>query len=98
MRPVVWTDQNGYRHRSFVRDADADAAAPGGVLTDPPDLGRLDWEAVRRDIHNALVDAGVSTWQDVQLKQAPIRGFILGAVQRRLTALFREPLEVTDNE
>ena len=92
MRSVVWTDANGLKHRSIIRDSDQDAAAPMGIRQDPPDLHRMDWEGVIRDLHNSLVDAGVTTWAEYQRQN--IRGMILGAVQRRLQSLYRE----VDNE
>ena len=42
MREVEWTDKDGFRHRSLVRDTDPDSAAPSGILKDPPDLDGLD--------------------------------------------------------
>ncbi len=69
MREVQWTDRNGYKHRSLVRNTDPDSAAEHGVLQDPPDLSKLDWEGVVRDTHNALVERDISTWGDLQLCQ-----------------------------
>ena len=90
MRVVTWTDRNGYKHRSLVRDTDPDEAAPQGVLQDPPNLDELDWEAVKRDLHNGLVDAGLYSWRDVQRIQVGLRGAILSAVRKKLIYLYRE--------
>ena len=92
MRSVVWTDRSGYKHRSWVRDGDPDYMAEQGVRQDPPSLDELDWEGVKRDLHNALVEAGIITWLDVQ--RGDVRALILKAMHRRLQALYRE---VTDN-
>jgi hypothetical protein len=92
MRKVTWTDKNGYKHRSLVRDGDPDDMAPNGLLQDPPNLEALDWEAVKRDLHNALLAAGLFTWRDVQEKgrHDGLRGAILSAVKKKLIALYRE--------
>lgn len=89
MREVIWTDEDGYRHRSLVRNEDTDDEAPYGIRKDPPDVGRIDWAGVRRDLHNALVDGGICSWRDVQ-KLGGLRGAILSALKRRLVALYRE--------
>lgn len=92
MRQVTWTDGQGYKHRSLVRDTDPDDAAPKGILQDPPSLERIDWEAVKRDLHNALVDGGLCSWREVQAQGAAdgLRGSILAALRNKLIALYRE--------
>lgn len=92
MKTVKWTDKRGYKHRSLLRDADPDDLAPRGILHDPPDLEALDWEAVKMDLHNALVDAGLFSWREVQAQGANdgLRGAILSALKKRLIALYRE--------
>jgi len=89
MRLVNWTDKHGYKHRSLVRDNDPDEMAPQGILQDPPSLDELPWEDIKRDIHNALVDAGLRSWRDVQERRG-LRGAILSAMKRRLVYLYRE--------
>lgn len=92
MRQVYWVDPSGYKHRSLVRDQDPDDQADRGILQDPPSLERLDWEAVKRDLHNALVDAGLCSWREVQDQGAAdgLRGAILAATKNKLIALYRE--------
>lgn len=89
MRLVKWTDQYGYKHRSLVRDADPDDMAEQGIRQDPPSLDELDWEGVKRDLHNSLVDMELTSWREVQ-QRGGIPGAILGAVKRRLISLYRE--------
>lgn len=89
MKQITWTDERGYRHRSLVRDGDSDEMANQGILQDPPSLEELDWEGIKRDLHNALVDAGLYSWRDVQRKQG-LRGAILSAIKKRLIYLYRE--------
>jgi hypothetical protein len=92
MRQVIWTDKNGYKHRSLLRDQDPDDMASQGILQDPPSLEGMDWEAVKRDLHNTLVSAGLCSWRDVQARGASdgLRGAILAAMKNKLIALYRE--------
>jgi len=89
MRLVTWTDKHGRRHRSLVRDGDPDEMASQGILQDPPSLDEFDWEGAATDLHNALVDAGLFSWRDVQEKRG-LRGAILSSMKRRLVYLYRE--------
>lgn len=89
MRVVKWTDKHGYKHRSLVRDTDPDDAAEQGIRQDPPNLDEMDWEGVKRDLHNALVDMELTDWKAVQQRQG-LPGAILGAVKKRLITLYRE--------
>jgi hypothetical protein len=72
-----------------VRDGDPDEMAPQGILQDPPNLDELDWEAIKTDLHNALLDAGLISWRDVQEKRG-MRGAILSALKRPMVYLYRE--------
>jgi len=101
MRIVLYTDNFGLRHRAAVPDGTPDEQAKYGLRMDPPDLGQLDWDGVRIDIHNALVELGVSNWRDWQQQQAAVQGAILRPVMRRLVALLRSmeaPAEEVQND
>jgi hypothetical protein len=90
MRLVHWIDKDGYDHQSLVRDKDPDSAAPKGIRQDPPDMNQVDWEAVKLELHNALIANGLITWKDVQLKGNGVTGVILAVLRRRLVELYRE--------
>jgi hypothetical protein len=89
MREVTYEDRYGYKHVALVRDEDPDDFAPNGIVRDPPDLDRLDWEQIKKDLHNALVDRGLFTWADVQQRKG-LRGAVLSAFKRNLILLYRE--------
>ena len=92
MKLVHWTDNSGLKHRSLVRDSDPDSAAVNGIPLDPPNLDRMDWDGLKRELHNALLDHNVRTWLEYQ--QNPIiMNIITGAVKRQLVALFRDSPE-----
>lgn len=89
MKQVKWEDERGYRHVSLVRDDDPEEKAPMGIPQGPPPLDNLDWDGIKRDLHNALVDAGLFSWRDVQ-ESGGLRGAILSVLRKRLIYLYRE--------
>lgn len=90
MRLVVWTDRAGWKRASWVRDNDPDTAAERGVPVPMPDLGSLDWEEVKKDINNMLVDQRLFTWRDVQRQQTGVTNAVRAAIVRRVVQLYKE--------
>ena len=105
MRLVIWTDQNGYKHRSLIRNSDPNDKAPEiGIPMDPPDLDKLNWEPVlkvapdldldefKRKLHNRLVQMSLITWKDVQRSQSGLTSAIMavGRDRKILEALKRQ--------
>lgn len=86
---VIWTDADGYKHRSFLRDSDPDHIAPAGIPDDPPPLDRLDWEAIKRDLHNLLLDRGLINWQDVQDSGNGVSSAVVTVLKRHVVGLYR---------
>ena len=95
MRSVGWTDNDGYKHQSLVRDGDPDSAAETGIPNDPPDLNQLDWNEIERELHNRLVEAGLITWVDVQRSQNGLTGIVRAVVHKRIVQLYK--LQEVDN-
>ena len=90
MRIVIYVDKEGLKRRALVRDADPDSAASKGMPAGPPDLELLDWDEVRRQIHNELADAELWTWDDVQRQQNGVSGVVRRVVIDRIIRLYRE--------
>ncbi len=89
MRVVTWVDKNGYKHRSLLRDQDPDRLAESGIPLDPPNLHRLDWDELVRELHNLLVDREISDWDSVQRNQNAITSSIITVFKRPIVGLFR---------
>lgn len=89
MKIVVWTDKDGYNHRSLLRDSDPDSIASSGVPLDPPSVDQLDWEGIKRDLHNALIDRGLHDMQDVQKQQNGVTSSIISVLKRPLMSLYK---------
>lgn len=89
MKVVEWTDENGYKRRRQLRNKDPNSMRESGVPLEPPDLDQLDWATIKRDLHNALFDRGLVTWQDVQRSQNGVTTAILATVRRKLIVLYK---------
>lgn len=90
MRVVYWTDDDEYKHRSYVRDNVPDELAHEETLQDPPNVERLDWDEIKRVLHNQLVDRELFTYDDLVRQQDGVTGAILAALKTRLINLFKE--------
>lgn len=89
MRRVIWEDRNGYTRASLIRDGDPDEAAEHGIPVDPPNLDRIDFEEVKRDLHNELVRRGIFTYKDVQREQRAITASITSVLKKRVVDLYK---------
>ena len=87
METVTWTNKEGYVRRALITPATRDAPEKGVPVG--PDVHRLDWDGIQRDLNNALQREGLLTWDDVQRSGDTLRGVILGAMRNRLIALYR---------
>lgn len=90
MRLIEWMDGEGYKHLSWIKDNDPDTAGPQGIPADPPDLDQLDWNGLKRDLHNALVERRLTDWQAVQRQQDGVTASILGVFKRNIIGLYRQ--------
>lgn len=90
MKIVTWTDEYGYKHRSVLRDNDPDHLASAGVPLDPPDLSAIDWHEIERNLHNALVERELSSWQDVMKRQNGITSSIVSVLKRPIVELYKQ--------
>lgn len=90
MKLVRWTDEKGFVRRAWLRDGDPDSMGPQGIPYDPPDLDRLDWEEIKRELHNLFVANGLVTWDDVQREQNAITSALRTVVLRRIISLYRQ--------
>lgn len=98
MREVAWMDRHGYKHVSLIRDDMSDDMAEQGIPLEPPKLDKLNWEEVKRDLHNALIDQRLFGWQDVQRAQNALTGILVRVLKRQLVLLYRiEDQEVKEH-
>lgn len=91
MKKVTFTDGNGYNHNSIIRDNDTDPTL--GIIQSPPDLRQLDWDEMARNIHNALLERGLLTIKDVQVRNNEFNQIILAKVGKKIFALYQQENE-----
>jgi hypothetical protein len=87
---ITWVDEKGYKRRSAIRDSDPDTMAPQGIPAGPPDLQRLDWENLVKELNNMLVDREINSWRDIQVHQNAVSNAIVSIFKRPIVALYRE--------
>jgi len=92
MRTVIWTDGNGYKHKAAVRDCDNDEMAQRGMglSNDPPNVNDVDWEAVKRNLHNLLLDRNMTTWVSVKRSDSQVGSVFIQALKGPVLAWLRE--------
>jgi hypothetical protein len=91
MKKVTFTDDKGLLHQSVIRGEDPDELAHEGILQDPPNIvERLDWDAIKRDLHNQLVMRKLLTYDDLVRQKNGLTGAILAAVRKPVINLFKE--------
>lgn len=93
MKEVAWTDRYGYKRVSLIRDTDPDEMAEKGIPLEPPDVDKINWEEVKRDLHNALIDQRLFGWQDVQRAQNALTGILIRVLKRHLVLLYRQEFQ-----
>ena len=97
MRKVITTDRFGYKCAWLVKDEDSDELADQGIPLSPPCLGLIEWEEVKRDLNNILVDRGLFTWMDVQRSQNGVTTAVLAAMRKRVITLYKVREVKTDD-
>jgi len=90
MKNVIWQDEKGYKHLSILRDDDPNSMAQQGIPKDPPDLNQLDWEEIKREIHNSLVEQGLTSWIEVQRAGTGVGSTVQSVIRPKLIALYRK--------
>lgn len=90
MKLVEYTDLDGFKHLSWIKDNESDDKAKEGISCDPPDLSRIDWEQVKREINNRMVDMRLTDWDKVVKHQNALGSIINSVIKKQLVFLFRE--------
>jgi hypothetical protein len=86
---ILTYEEKGKRHNRLVRDTDTDPFV--GMPQDPPDIDLLDWEQIKIDLHNLLLDMKLLTVKDLENDHANLlTSAILSVMKTRLIRLYRE--------
>lgn len=94
MEHITWKDEDGLLRRSVVQSGETDGRL--GIPAGPPEVSRLDWDAIKRDLHNALAERDLWALEDVlnPRNQNGVQGAILSVFRRRVMALYQEQNEI----
>lgn len=85
MRYMIVVDEAGYKRRVAIRDSDGDdvALAGNGIPSGPPDVRDIDWEAMKLEINNYLVDNKLFTWKDLERDKGALNN-IFAIIKRKI--------------
>lgn len=87
MKIVEYIDQNGLRQRSLIKEGDR---PEWGIHLSPPDVNRLDWQEIKVNLHNLLLDKQLLGMEDIQRHQQEFITCIVTALKKPLTRLYQE--------
>lgn len=98
MKLVEWKDSDGYMRRRWLKDSDPNEMGMQGIPEESPDMDALDWDNIRRNLHNQLMARGLYSFHDVQRSQNGVTATIRSAVVRPLLDLYRQQEKATMEE
>ena len=88
MKAVIWTDNNGRKRRSLIKDGDTPEMAKYGIPADPPDVRTLDIEAILQEIETLQYQQGLFTWRAALDNPGGMQA-LLSVFKRHLLGLYR---------
>jgi hypothetical protein len=91
MKRITFVDDDGYERAVLLPYGAPNEAVEFGVPSEPPNLDRVDWDGVKRDLHNALMAENILTWEDVQAGQNRVSAICRRVFARRVLELYRTP-------
>ena len=89
MKTVVWTDKQGFKHASMIRDSDPDDLAPRGVPISLDVRDVIDTDALR-ELNNLLVERGLFGYTDIMVAQTGLTNVILSVIRRKMIVAFKQ--------
>ena len=93
LKVLTFYDEGGFKHKSLVRDGDTDPAI--GIIQSPPDLRRLDWEGIVKNIHCELLDRELLTITDIQNRSNEFNQIIYSKIIKQIYKLYQEQEQTT---
>lgn len=88
MKVLTYTDNDGFNHKSLVRDTDTDPSL--GLLQSPPDIRELDWDDIKKRIHNGLLERGLLSLSDIQIRGTEFNQVIMASVVKPIYGLYQK--------
>lgn len=88
MRLVRYEDESGFLHQSLIREDMPLSDAHMGVPHDPPDLTRLDWQEIQKEINNLLIERNLITLKNIS--RGALENTIKSVIIPKLIQLYKE--------
>lgn len=88
MNRVYWTDRNGVKRCSLLRDGDDTSRPEKGIPLELPPIEEI-LDQAKPEMRNALIEAGIFTWEDVVAHQNVLDLIVRHTVHRRLVDEYR---------
>ena len=89
MKTVIITDRFGYDRAYLCTDDMSDDEAEQGIPQTPPDLDLVEWEEVKKQLNNILVNRGIFTYADICNAQNAISSACKSVMKNRIVNLYR---------
>ena len=90
LKRITWTDDDDWERAVLLPYSCPEDRVELGIPSEVPDISQLDWMAIQRDLHNALMNEGLLTWNDVQSGQGRINVICRRVLARRVLDLYRQ--------
>lgn len=87
MKPVIYTDRDGWRRRVLVKDEDGEEMAEYGLPAGPPNVDDIDWEWMKRELNNYLVDHDILDYSTLMSKRG--LEYVANLAKRTVADVFR---------
>ena len=89
MKTIIVMDRFGYKRAWLCTDGMSDDEAEQGIPQTPPDLDLIEWEEVKKQLNNILVDRGIFTYHDVCQARNAITNASKAVLKNRIVNLYR---------
>lgn len=89
MKLVVYTDEDGWKHRSLIKDDMRPEQASQGIPRNPPDVTQLDCEEILRELNNTLIERGLFTIADLNQNPNSLRNVIGAVLHSKIIELYK---------
>ena len=89
MKLVTSVDKKGYKIVTKLRDED-NINNPGIGIPISIDIRELDWDNIKKELNNRLVDDGLITWDDVMKSQNGVTIAINSVIRPLIISLYKE--------
>ncbi len=97
MKTIIVVDRFGYKRAYLCKDDMSEDEAEQGIPQTPPDLDLIEWEEVKKQLNNILVDRGIFTYADVCQARNAVTGACKSVMKNRIVNLYRNR-EAKSNE